>query len=157
MRPDADRLLVELLERDSRAREEWERDFKLRDDPRVTAIGTFLRKTSLDELPQFINVLRGEMSLVGPRPVVREELEEYYGLAASAYLSVKPGITGLWQISGRNDTTYDERVVFDVEYARSWSVTTDVFILLRSFEIVFQRRGHIDESVPRRASPSLQL
>ena len=106
---DAQARLADLLARDPDARAEWERDFKLKNDPRVTALGAFIRKTSLDELPQLINVLRGDMSLVGPRPVVADEVERY-GDDKVFYLMARPGITGLWQISGRNDIDYDSRV-----------------------------------------------
>lgn len=141
MKPDAQRLLKELLERDASAREEWNRDFKLKEDPRITRLGEFMRRTSLDELPQFLNVLKGDMSLVGPRPIVPRELELYYGRDAAAYMSVKPGITGLWQISGRNDLTYPERVALDVEYGRSWSIASDFMIMIRTVEIVVYGRG----------------
>jgi Undecaprenyl-phosphate galactose phosphotransferase WbaP len=133
--------LAALLEADPEARAEWEATRKLKDDPRVTRIGAFLRATSLDELPQLINVLRGEMSLVGPRPVVAAELAEHYGAAAEHYLSVRPGITGLWQISGRSDTSYGERVALDVDYASNLSVWADLRILLRTPLAVLSRRG----------------
>lgn len=132
--------LAELLANDSAAREEWERDFKLKNDPRITKSGAFLRKTSLDELPQIFNVLRGEMSLVGPRPVVQEELARY-GEFVQDYLMVKPGITGMWQVNGRSDTTYDERVQMDVWYVRNWSVWLDVMLLWRTIKSVFQCKG----------------
>jgi len=138
----ADRRLAALLELDPDARAEWEVSRKLRDDPRVTWIGRILRASSLDELPQLINVLRGEMSLVGPRPVQATELETHYGAAAAAhYLSVRPGITGPWQVSGRSDTTYAARVLLDVQYATSPSLWTDIRILLRTPIAVLRRRG----------------
>lgn len=140
MRPDADRVLQQLLASDPEARAEWEQNFKLRDDPRITPIGHFLRRTSLDELPQLFNVIRGEMSLVGPRPVVQEELLRY-GDAAPLYLEAKPGITGLWQVSGRSDTTYAERVSLDSWYVRNWSLWYDIAILLKTVGVVLQRRG----------------
>ena len=140
MAPDADRLLAALLERDPAARAEWERDFKLRDDPRITRIGHFLRLSSLDELPQLYNVLLGQMSLVGPRPVIEAE-REYYGDAWSDYLSVRPGMTGLWQVSGRNDTGYERRVALDCQYIREWSVMGDLAILMRTIGVVAGRRG----------------
>lgn len=140
MRPDADRVLQELLAKDPAAKAEWQQNFKLRDDPRITPIGHFLRRTSLDELPQIINVIRGEMSLVGPRPVVPEELERY-GDAAPLYLEAKPGITGLWQVSGRSDTTYAERVSLDAWYVRNWSLWYDIAILLKTVRVVLDRRG----------------
>lgn len=120
---------------------EWERDFKLRDDPRVTKFGRFIRKTSLDELPQFWNVLRGEMSLVGPRPVVDSELKQFYGAKAKYYMSVKPGITGPWQVGGRNDLGYGERVKLDADYALNWTVVGDLVILAKTAIVVLTRRG----------------
>lgn len=138
---DSDRRLAALLESDPAARTEWETTRKLKKDPRVTAVGRLLRATSLDELPQLINVLKGEMSLVGPRPVTPSELAQYYGAAAEHYTSVRPGITGLWQISGRNDTSYAERVALDVAYATQPSLAEDLRILLRTPLVVLQRRG----------------
>ncbi|WP_439598574.1 sugar transferase [Falsiroseomonas sp.] len=138
---DADRRLAALLERDPAARAEWEATRKLKADPRVTAIGRFLRATSLDELPQILNVLRGEMSLVGPRPVQAAELAVYYGPAAQHYMAVRPGITGPWQVSGRNDTSYAQRVALDVAYARHPSLLGDIRILLRTPMAVLARRG----------------
>jgi UDP-galactose-lipid carrier transferase len=137
---NADEVLRNLLERDSIAREEWLRDHKLKDDPRVTPLGRFLRRTSLDELPQLWNVLRGEMSLVGPRPVVPDELRRY-GRKVPIFLSARPGITGLWQVSGRNDTDYRRRVALDVCYVRSRSAILDVYILWRTLRVVFASRG----------------
>ncbi|WP_226781567.1 sugar transferase [Oceaniglobus trochenteri] len=140
MHADADRLLAECLERDTRLRMEWHRNRKLARDPRVHALGRLLRKSSLDELPQFLNVLRGEMSLVGPRPVVREEAGRYGGNFAF-YLALRPGITGLWQVSGRNDTTYDERVALDVRYFHERSLWFDIRIMLRTLVVVFTGKG----------------
>ncbi|WP_299448220.1 undecaprenyl-phosphate galactose phosphotransferase WbaP [uncultured Phascolarctobacterium sp.] len=137
---DAKEKLAELLANDPAAREEWERDFKLKNDPRITKSGAFLRKTSLDELPQIFNVLKGEMSLVGPRPIIQEELERY-GEFVQDYLMVKPGITGMWQVSGRSDTTYGERVQMDVWYVRNWSVWLDVMLLWRTIKAVFTGKG----------------
>ncbi len=137
---DAKEKLAELLEHDAEARAEWERDFKLKNDPRITKSGVFLRKTSLDELPQIFNVLRGEMSLVGPRPIIQEELERY-GEHAADYLMVKPGITGMWQVSGRSDIDYAERVALDSWYVRNWSVWVDVMLLWRTFDVVVRRKG----------------
>lgn len=133
--------LEALLASDPAARAEWEATRKLRHDPRITWIGRFLRATSLDELPQLINVLRGEMSLVGPRPVVAAELAAHYGAAAEHYLAVRPGITGLWQVSGRSDTSYAQRVALDVRYASNPSLLEDVRILLRTPAAVLLRRG----------------
>ncbi|MEO0972370.1 MAG: sugar transferase, partial [Pseudomonadota bacterium] len=135
MVPDAQQALQRVLDADPAARAEWQRDQKLRDDPRVTRIGNFLRRTSLDELPQLLNVLRGEMSLVGPRPVVKDELVRY-GSRARYYLSVKPGLTGLWQISGRNDTSYSRRVALDVFYVKNCSLQFDIWILWRTVGVV---------------------
>lgn len=137
---DADRVLADLLENDPAARLEWQRDQKLRDDPRVTPIGRFLRKTSLDELPQLINILRGEMHFVGPRPVTLEELSRY-GDRKRHYLSVRPGLTGLWQVSGRNDTTYDERVWLDSEYVERRNPVFDGWIVLRTIRVLITREG----------------
>jgi len=133
-------VLAEILERDPHARAEWERDFKLRNDPRVTRIGSILRRTSIDELPQLINVLRGDMSLVGPRPVVEEELERY-GENVDYYLLAKPGMTGLWQVSGRNDVDYDTRVYFDAWYVKNWSLWNDIAILFKTIAVVLKRNG----------------
>jgi lipopolysaccharide/colanic/teichoic acid biosynthesis glycosyltransferase len=141
MVPDADRRLNELLARDPVVRAEWESTRKLKNDPRVTWVGRFLRASSLDELPQLINVLKGEMSLVGPRPVQAAELAAYYGVAAQHYLSVRPGITGPWQVSGRNDTSYAQRVALDVAYATRPSLLNDIRILLRTPMAVLARRG----------------
>ena len=140
MAPNADQLLSELLARDPEARAEWERDFKLKNDPRITPIGRFLRRTSLDELPQIWNVLRGDMSFVGPRPVVTAELERY-GNQVEYYLEAKPGITGLWQISGRNDVTYETRVYLDAWYVKNWSLFNDIVILLKTFSVIFRKDG----------------
>lgn len=137
---DADKKLAELLDRDAAAKEEWERDFKLKDDPRVTKIGKILRKTSLDELPQIFNVLKGEMSLVGPRPVVEAELEKY-GEYLDDYLMVRPGITGMWQVNGRSDTTYEERVHMDSWYVRNWSIWIDIMLLWRTVKSVVKCEG----------------
>lgn len=140
MASNADQLLAELLNKDPEARAEWERDFKLKNDPRITPIGHFLRRTSLDELPQLWNVLKGEMSLVGPRPIVTAELERY-GNQVDYYLEAKPGITGLWQISGRNDVTYEERVYLDSWYVKNWSLFNDIVILFRTVRVILRRDG----------------
>jgi len=137
---NAQDVLEELLARDPEARAEWQREFKLKNDPRITKVGAFLRKTSLDELPQLFNVVRGEMSLVGPRPIVKDEIE-LYGAKVRYFFKVTPGITGLWQVSGRNDISYDERVMLDEYYAKNWSLWLDVEILLRTFGVVFKREG----------------
>jgi exopolysaccharide production protein ExoY len=140
MVPDADRVLRELLEKHPELRAEWAQDHKLRHDPRVTAVGRFLRRTSLDELPQLWNVLRGEMSLVGPRPVVREELLRY-GRCAAIYLSARPGVTGLWQVKGRTNTDYRRRVALDVYYVRRHNVFLDLYILAKTTHVVLGGRG----------------
>lgn len=140
MAPNADKLLADLLASSPEARAEWERDFKLKNDPRITPIGHFLRKTSLDEIPQLWNVLKGDMSLVGPRPVVTAELERY-GNQVGYYLEAKPGVTGLWQISGRNDVSYDTRVYLDAWYVKNWSLFNDIVILLRTVKVIFRKDG----------------
>jgi exopolysaccharide production protein ExoY len=140
MVPNADQVLRDLLESDSDLRAEWIRDHKLRHDPRVTRLGRFLRRTSLDELPQLLNVLRGEMSLVGPRPVVREELLRY-GRNVGTYLAAKPGITGLWQVTGRNDTDYRRRVVLDTYYVRNQNLLLDLYILAKTTGVVLGGNG----------------
>lgn len=140
MVPNADQVLRELLESDPAIKAEWVRDHKLRCDPRVTRLGRFLRRTSLDELPQLWNVMRGEMSLVGPRPVVREELLRY-GRNVRAYLSAKPGITGLWQVKGRNDTDYRRRVVLDTYYVRNQNLLLDLYILVKTTRVVLGGSG----------------
>jgi exopolysaccharide production protein ExoY len=129
MVPDASERLRQHLASDPSAAAEWAASHKLRNDPRVTAVGAVLRKTSLDELPQLFNVLRGDMSLVGPRPVTEEELAKY-GPSAGAYLSCRPGISGLWQVSGRSTTSYEKRVACDTFYARNWSLFLDAKILI---------------------------
>ncbi|MBR0680228.1 sugar transferase [Roseomonas eburnea] len=138
---DSQARLDALLAADPAAREEWEATRKLKNDPRITAIGRFLRATSLDELPQLINVLKGEMSIVGPRPVQQSELDRYYGAAAAHYLTVRPGITGLWQVSGRSETSYDQRVALDVAYVSQPSLLADIRILLKTPMAVLSRRG----------------
>lgn len=140
MATDAEQRLAHLLQNDPAAREEWLRDHKLKNDPRITGIGGFLRKSSLDELPQLINVLRGEMSLVGPRPIVEAEIERY-GRYFRHYCAVRPGITGLWQISGRNNVSYRRRVVFDVTYSRKMSFLLNVKILALTVPSVIFAKG----------------
>jgi undecaprenyl-phosphate galactose phosphotransferase len=141
MYADAQERLEKLLNENEEIRKEWETNFKLKNDPRITKIGAFLRKTSLDELPQIFNVLKGEMSFVGPRPVVKEELEKYYKDNAKYYFMVKPGITGLWQVSGRSDTDYDFRIKTDVWYVRNWSLWLDIVILVKTVKTVLKREG----------------
>ncbi|MDR1324568.1 MAG: undecaprenyl-phosphate galactose phosphotransferase WbaP [Treponema sp.] len=137
---DADARLRKLLEEHPAMREEWEASHKIKNDPRVTKVGRFLRRTSLDELPQLINVLKGEMSLVGPRPIVEDEVPKY-GEDFKRIFSVKPGISGLWQVSGRSDTDYNERVLFDTYYLQSWSVWLDMWILYQTIIAVLRGRG----------------
>jgi lipopolysaccharide/colanic/teichoic acid biosynthesis glycosyltransferase len=137
---DAEERLHDVLNADPVARAEWERDHKLRDDPRVTGLGLFLRKSSLDELPQLINVIRGEMDLVGPRPIVDGEIPKY-GARFKHYCAVNPGITGLWQVSGRNDASYRSRVAMDCVYAKQKSVTLDLWILAATVPAVLLRKG----------------
>lgn len=140
MVPDATAKLESHLQSNPEARAEWERDFKLRDDPRITRMGKWLRRTSLDELPQLLNVLRGEMSLVGPRPIVAEEIVRYKEYINDYYL-VRPGITGFWQVNGRNDVDYDTRVEMDSWYVRNWSVWLDIVLLVRTVGVVLDRKG----------------
>jgi exopolysaccharide production protein ExoY len=140
MAVDAEARLSELLERDQVAREEWARDHKLRNDPRVTQLGAFLRRSSLDELPQLFNVLQGTMSLVGPRPIVDAEIARY-GKRFRHYCAVKPGITGLWQVSGRNDVSYRTRVALDCLYAKSQSPRLYLWIVVVTIPAVLSRKG----------------
>jgi undecaprenyl-phosphate galactose phosphotransferase len=138
---NSEEVLRELLERDPEARREWERDFKLKDDPRITRVGKFIRKTSLDELPQLWNVVKGEMSIVGPRPVVQDEFDRHYASAKEHYLAVPPGLTGLWQVSGRNDIGYEQRVRLDKSYVENWNVLSDFIIVMRTVKVMVVRRG----------------
>lgn len=133
-------VLDKLLSENPAAKEEWEREFKLKNDPRITRFGHIIRQTSLDELPQLLNVIKGDMSLVGPRPVTEEEILRY-GDKASFYKKAKPGITGLWQVSGRNDIDYESRIDLDVWYVRNWSIWNDLVILIRTVSVVLNRSG----------------
>ncbi|EMD1656843.1 undecaprenyl-phosphate galactose phosphotransferase WbaP [Pluralibacter gergoviae] len=133
-------VLQHLLDNNPAAREEWNVSFKLKNDPRVTPIGHFLRKTSLDELPQLFNVLKGDMSLVGPRPIIAEELSRYSD-KKDYYLLSKPGMTGLWQVSGRSDVDYETRVYFDAWYVKNWSMWNDIAILFKTVGVVLNRNG----------------
>ncbi len=137
---DGDQLLARYLADNPAERRQWEENRKLKDDPRVTWLGRILRAYSVDELPQLVNVLRGEMSLVGPRPVVREELARY-GDAATLYTSARPGITGLWQVSGRSDTSYAQRIRLDCDYVLNWTLMRDIAILFRTIPSVLFARG----------------
>lgn len=137
---DADETLLEYLAQNPEARSEWDRSQKLTNDPRVTSFGLFLRKSSLDELPQLFNVLIGQMSIVGPRPILASETARYED-KLGYYLSVKPGLTGLWQVSGRSDCTYPERVNLDVRYVRELSLGTDAQILFKTIPAILKQRG----------------
>lgn len=143
MVPNAEEKLKEMLDKDEKLREEFYKNFKLKEDPRITKIGKFLRKTSLDEFPQFINVLRGEMSIVGPRPIVKKEVDLYYGEEmAKRIFAVKPGITGMWQAHGRSDVeNYEERIALDLYYIRNWSLWLDIVIILKTIKTVLDKRG----------------
>tara|TARA_B100000989_G_scaffold133506_1_gene99173 strand:+ start:2472 stop:3125 length:654 start_codon:yes stop_codon:yes gene_type:complete len=135
MYPEAKDILENLLAKDDKFKEEFEKNHKIKNDPRITTIGKFLRKSSLDELPQFINVLRNEMSIVGPRPIVKEEKAKY-GKNLKKFLSIKPGITGLWQVSGRNNLTYKRRVFLDLNYVRNHNFLMDIRIIIRTFGVI---------------------
>ncbi|ARM89742.1 exopolysaccharide production protein ExoY [Rhizobium sp. CIAT894] len=140
MKTDASAQLAELLQNNPAARSEWEATHKLKDDPRITAVGEILRRSSIDELPQLINVLRGEMSLVGPRPITAEELPRY-GEHIWAYMAFRPGLTGHWQTSGRNDVSYEHRVSLDVHYIDNWSLGRDFVIIAKTIPALFTQRG----------------
>jgi len=135
MHPEAKDILENLLLKDSKLKKEFEETHKIKNDPRITTIGKLLRKTSLDELPQFINVLRGEMSVIGPRPIVKDEKKKY-GNNLKKVLLIKPGITGLWQVSGRNNLTYKRRVLLDLNYVENYNLLMDLRILLRTFGVI---------------------
>ena len=137
---DGDAVLARVLAEDPAAAAEWAANHKLKNDPRVTRIGRFLRVTSLDELPQLLNVLRGEMSMVGPRPIVQDEVRRY-GTDINYYYRVKPGLTGLWQVSGRSSTSYRQRIDYDVCYVRTWSLWKDFVILLKTVLVIISREG----------------
>jgi Undecaprenyl-phosphate galactose phosphotransferase WbaP len=137
---DADKVLAQLLENDPVAREIWNTYYKLPEDPRINRFGRLLRKSSIDELPQLWNVIRGDMSLVGPRPITAKELE-FYGTNAVEYLRCRPGITGIWQVSGRSELSFAERVALDTHYVRNWTFMMDVKIILRTFIVVLYRKG----------------
>lgn len=140
MVPNAAGMLQQLLECDPALREEWERDFKLRNDPRITSIGRFLRKTSLDELPQLWNIIKGDMSMVGPRPVEPFEIVKY-GRFVKHYYALRPGLTGLWQVSGRSNTTYQRRVALDAFYAKNRSLGLNLSIILKTVRVVLKGSG----------------
>jgi exopolysaccharide production protein ExoY len=140
MFPDSDSVLTRHLARTPEAQQEWEMHYKLRKDPRVTRVGATLRRMSLDELPQILNVLAGDMSFVGPRPIVRDELSRY-GQDVAFYTAARPGITGLWQISGRGRLSYDARVALDVQYVKNWSLARDFSILLKTAPAIARCEG----------------
>jgi undecaprenyl-phosphate galactose phosphotransferase len=140
MVPNAEQQLQSLLQHNAHLKAEWDKEHKLKDDPRISRMGDFLRRTSLDELPQLFNVLKSEMSLVGPRPIVQDELQKY-GLDKSYYIMVRPGMTGLWQVSGRNDVDYETRVYLDAWYVKNWSLWYDLAILFKTIKVVFGRNG----------------
>lgn len=140
MRVDAAERLEHLLANDPTAAAEWAKYQKLRNDPRVTLLGRFLRKSSLDELPQLLNILRGEMSVIGPRPVTAGEMQRY-GADMPFYTAVRPGVLGLWQVRGRNKLTYPQRIAYDVEYVKTWSVWQDVKIMLEAIPVVLMGKG----------------
>ncbi|KIC74285.1 Exopolysaccharide production protein ExoY [Neochlamydia sp. EPS4] len=141
MYPDADARLDEILESSLELKREWANAHKLKNDPRVTPIGKFLRKTSLDEFPQFVNVLKGDLSVVGPRPVVQYEVVRHLGYKATKILSVRPGVTGLWQVSGRSDISYANRIKLDEQYIESQSLLLDIKIIAKTIPIVCFPRG----------------
>ena len=140
MYKNSQEMLEKILAEDPVRRAEWEKDRKFVDDPRVTKFGKFLRKTSLDELPQLWNIFIGEMSFVGPRPVTEEELEKY-GENADYILTVTPGLSGMWQISGRSDTGYEERINLDTYYIQNWSVWLDIWIIIKTVWVVINGKG----------------
>ena len=139
---DADKKLKEYLEENEEAKKEFEETHKLQNDPRITKIGEFLRKTSLDELPQMINILKGEMSFVGPRPIVEGEIDEY-GENRDKFLSVKPGLTGYWQANGRSNTTYEERMQMELYYVDNCSLWLDIKIFFKTFIVVLKKEGAV--------------
>lgn len=140
MRADAAERLQHLLANDPQAAAEWAEFQKLRNDPRVTLLGRFLRKSSLDELPQLLNIIRGEMSVIGPRPVTAAEMQRY-GADLPFYTAVRPGVLGLWQVNGRNTLTYPQRVAYDVQYVQTWSIWQDIKIMLMAVPVVLFGRG----------------
>ncbi len=139
---DAEQRLEAYLVENPEAREEWEDSRKLKNDPRITRFGNFIRRSSIDELPQLFNILRGEMSLVGPRPIVPDEMARY-GMQAIHYLRLRPGLTGLWQVSGRSDISYEARVLLDREYALNRSFWNDMNIIVRTIPAVLKSRGAV--------------
>lgn len=141
MYPDADTRLNTLLKENPSLKLEWENQHKLKRDPRITPIGIVLRKTSLDELPQFWNVLKGDLSVVGPRPVVHEEMVKHYGMKAAKILSVRPGLTGIWQVSGRNDSSYSTRIQLDEKYVDNHCLALDLKLILKTIPKMILTKG----------------
>jgi len=141
MYQDADQRLKVLLSNDLKCKQEWESCFKLKNDPRITYIGSFLRKTSLDELPQFWNVLKGDLSVVGPRPVIKEEIKKYYGIKAYKILSIRPGLTGPWQVSGRSDCSYEDRIRLDESYLDNHSFSRDLKLIAKTIPAMLFSKG----------------
>lgn len=141
MRKDSESYLQAILEKQPELKKEWEMKRKLKNDPRVTVVGAFLRKTSLDELPQFLNILKGDLSVVGPRPVVKAELIKYYQYKAAKILSVRPGLTGLWQVSGRSDTSYQTRIMLDEKYIDNRSFRLDMELILKTIPAMIKSKG----------------
>jgi undecaprenyl-phosphate galactose phosphotransferase len=141
MHQDADKKLVQLLSENPKLKNEWDTYFKLKDDPRVSTIGKILRKTSLDELPQFYNVLKGDLSVVGPRPVTEKEIQKYFGSKASKILSVRPGLTGIWQTSGRSLLTFEERIRLEESYIDRQSLSLDLRIICKTIPAMFFTKG----------------
>lgn len=140
MQVDAEKILTEYLAKNPVARREWNKTQKLREDPRITRVGKWVRKLSVDELPQLLNVMNGDMSMVGPRPIQFDQ-KSLYGDRIDLYMSVRPGLTGLWQVSGRNRTTFSQRTAYDVYYVRNWSFWLDMYILFRTVWVVFSQDG----------------
>lgn len=141
MYTDADTRLEELLRSDPALADEWFRAFKLKNDPRVTPLGRLLRKSSLDELPQFWNVLKGDLSIVGPRPVIQEEINNHFGVKAYKILSIRPGLTGLWQVSGRSDTSYETRIKLDEKYVDDHSLFLDLKLIFKTIPCMIRSKG----------------
>lgn len=138
---DADRRLLALFEKFPESQKEWLATRKLKKDPRITPFGKFLRKTSLDEIPQFFNVLKGNLSIVGPRPVVQEEVDQFYGMKAYKILSIRPGLTGIWQVSGRNNMTYDQRIQLDERYVDSQNFWLDLILIIKTIPCMILGKG----------------
>lgn len=141
MRPNADKILKKMLNQSVQLKREWDQFYKLKNDPRITRLGKFLRKTSLDELPQFYNVLKGDLSVVGPRPVVTEEVEKYYGHKAIKILSIRPGLTGIWQTSGRNQVSFSKRIELEEEYVDTHNFFKDLYLIAKTIPVMLFAKG----------------